>query len=39
MNSEQYMNRKVKILGERSYSPNLRDVPVLESTQLCLNIF
>ena len=33
MNSEQYMNSKVKILGKRLYSPNLRDVPVLESVQ------
>ena len=31
MNSEQYRNSKVKILGERVYSPNLRDVAVLVS--------
>ena len=34
MNSEQYMNSKEKILGKRMYSPNLRDVAVLESLQL-----
>ena len=34
MNSEQYMNSKVKILDTRAYSPNLRDVAVLESLQL-----
>ena len=34
MNSEQYMNGKVKILGKRMYSPNLRDVAVLERLQL-----
>ena len=33
MNSEQYMNSKVKILGKRLYSPNLRDVAELESLQ------
>ena len=30
MNSEQYMNSKVKILGKRVYSLNLRDVAELE---------
>ena len=34
MNSEQYMDSKIKILGKRVYSPNLKDVAVLESLQL-----
>ena len=33
INSEQYMNSKVKILGKRLYLPNLRDVAVRESVQ------
>ena len=33
MNSEQYMNSKVKILGKRLYLPSLRDVAMLESVQ------
>ena len=33
MNSEQYMNSKVTKLGKRLYSPNLRDVAVLENVQ------
>ena len=39
MNSEQYMNSKVKILGKRVYSPNLRDVAVLESLQSRFQLF
>ena len=35
MNSEQYMNSKIKLLGKRVYSPNLKDVAVLESLQSC----
>ena len=31
------MNSKVKILGKRLYSPNLRDVAVLESVQSRFN--
>ena len=31
MNSKQYLNSKVKILGKRVHSPNLRDVAVLGS--------
>ena len=34
LNSEHLMNRKVKILGKRFYSPNLEDVAGLESVQL-----
>ncbi len=30
------MNHKVKILRKGSFSPNLRDVAVLEGIQLCL---
>ena len=33
MNSEQYVNSKVKILGKRVHSPNVRDAAVLESVQ------
>ena len=33
MNSEKYMDSEVKIPGKRLYSPNLRDVAVLESAQ------
>ena len=33
MNFEQYMNSKIKKLTKRVYSPNLRDVAVLESRQ------
>ena len=31
LNYEQYFESKVTILGKRVYSPNLRDVAVLES--------
>ena len=37
INYEQYMNSKVKILGKRLYSPNLRDVAVLENVQSRFN--
>ena len=33
------MNRKVKALGKRLYSPNLRDEAVLESVQTCFKLF
>ena len=39
MNPEQYMNSKVEIVGKRLYSPNLRDVAVLENVQSCFQLF
>ena len=33
------MNCKIKILGKRVYSPNLRDVAVLESLQPRFKLF
>ena len=37
INSEQFMNSRVKIIGKRLYWPNLRDAAVLENVQLRFN--
>ena len=37
--TEQFMNRKLKIIGKGLYSPNWTDVTVLESVHLSTNLF
>ena len=39
MNSEQYMDSKVRIIGKRLYSPNLRDVAVLKKRSVVFLTF
>ena len=39
MDSEQYMNSKVNILGKRVHSPNLRDVAVLKKPSVAYLTF
>ena len=39
LNFTQFVNRNVKILGRRLYSPSLKDVPWLEDAQLIFLIF
>ena len=39
MNFTQFLNRNVKILGRRLYSPSFKDLPWLEDVQSILLIF
>ena len=39
LNFTQFENQNVKILGRRLYSPNLKDVAVLEGAELIFLIF